>query len=90
MDSPAVTTHGIRFYSAPQYSQNISTDVHLTLGRADLDPERPRLIPLRLRDVLHFIFARLKGGDFIIFYLFFLYLPYSRNFSQLTDKQLLQ
>ncbi|GKU23080.1 unnamed protein product [Fusarium langsethiae] len=88
VDSPAVATHGIRFYSAPQYGQNISTDVHLTLGRADPDPERPRLIPSRLRDVPHFIFARLEGADFITFHLFFPHLPCSRDFSRLTDEQL--
>ena len=71
VDSPAVATHGIWFYSAPQYSQNISTDVHLTLDRVDPDPERPRLIPSRLRDVPHFVFARLEGADFITFHLFF-------------------
>ncbi|EWZ28533.1 hypothetical protein FOZG_17746 [Fusarium oxysporum Fo47] len=69
VNSPAVPTHGIRFYSAPQYGQNISTDVHLTLDRVDLDPERPRLIPSRLRDVPHFIFARAEGADFITFHL---------------------
>ncbi|KAF5660249.1 hypothetical protein FDENT_13779 [Fusarium denticulatum] len=71
VDSPAVATHGIRFYSAPQYGQNISTDVHLTLDRVDPDPDRPRLIPSRLRDVPHFVFARLEGADFITFHLFF-------------------
>ncbi|RKK64994.1 hypothetical protein BFJ69_g16525 [Fusarium oxysporum] len=88
VDSPAVATHGIRFYSAPQYSQNISTDVHLTLARVDPDPERPRLIPSRLRDVPHFIFARLEGADFITFHLFFPHLPCSCDFNRLTDEQL--
>ncbi|KAL9571866.1 hypothetical protein ACKAV7_003855 [Fusarium commune] len=87
VDSPAVATHGIRFYSAPQYGQNISTDVHLTLGRADLDSERPRLIPSRLRDVPHFIFARAEGADFITFHLFFPHLPCSHDFNRLTDEQ---
>ncbi|KAF5710257.1 hypothetical protein FMUND_9623 [Fusarium mundagurra] len=87
VDSPAVATHGIRFYSAPQYSQNISTDVHLTLGRADPDSERPRLIPSRLRDVPHFIFARTEGADFITFHLFFPHLPCSHDFNRLTDEQ---
>ncbi|KAM5359955.1 hypothetical protein ACJA88_014995 [Fusarium oxysporum] len=88
VDSPAVAIHGIRFYSAPQYSQNISTDVHLTLDRVDPDPERPRLIPSRLKDVPHFIFARLEGADFITFHLFFPHLPCSRDFNRLTDEQL--
>ncbi|CVL08870.1 uncharacterized protein FMAN_14106 [Fusarium mangiferae] len=87
VDSPAVATHGIRFYSAPQYGQNISTDVHLTLGRADPDSERPRLIPSRLRDVPHFIFARTEGADFITFHLFFPHLPCSHDFNRLTDEQ---
>ncbi|KAL6353694.1 hypothetical protein LRP88_13007 [Fusarium phalaenopsidis] len=86
--SPATAVHGIRFYSAPQYSQNISTDVHLTLDRVDPDPERPRLIPSRLKDVPHFIFARAEGADFITFHLFFPHLPCSNNFSRLTDEQL--
>ncbi|KAF5660631.1 hypothetical protein FDENT_13689 [Fusarium denticulatum] len=88
VDSPAVATHGIRFYSAPQYGQNISTDVHLTLDRVDPDPDRPRLIPSRLRDVPHFVFARLEGADFITFHLFFPHLPCSRDFNRLTDEQL--
>ncbi|CVL08853.1 uncharacterized protein FMAN_14094 [Fusarium mangiferae] len=87
VDSPAVATHGIRFYSAPQYGQNISTDVHLTLGRTDPDSERPRLIPSRLRDVPHFIFARAEGADFITFHLFFPHLPCSHDFNRLTDEQ---
>ncbi|VUC37187.1 unnamed protein product, partial [Clonostachys rosea] len=88
VDSPAVATHGIRFYSALQHGQNISTDVHLTLGRADVDPERPRLIPSRLRDVPHFVFARLEGADFLTFHLCSPHLPCSRDFSRLTDEQL--
>jgi hypothetical protein len=86
VDSLAVATYGIRFYSAPQYGQNISTDVYLTLGRADLDSERPWLILSRLRDVLRFIFARAKGANFIIFYLFFPHLLCSYDFNRLTDK----
>ncbi|KAI3573984.1 hypothetical protein IWW34DRAFT_872543 [Fusarium oxysporum f. sp. albedinis] len=86
--SPATAIHGIRFYSAPQYGQNISTDVHLTLDRVDPDPERARLIPSRLRDVTHFIFARAEGADFITFHLFFPHLPCSRDFNRLTDEQL--
>ncbi|KAH7117174.1 hypothetical protein B0J13DRAFT_613250 [Dactylonectria estremocensis] len=86
--SPATAAHGIRFYSAPQYGQNISTDVHLTLDRVDPDPERPRLIPSRLKDVPHFIFARAEGADFITFHLFFPHLPCSRDFNRLTDEQL--
>ncbi|RKK66775.1 hypothetical protein BFJ69_g15098 [Fusarium oxysporum] len=81
--SPATAIHGIRFYSAPHYVQNISTDVHLTLGRLDPDPERPRLIPSRLKDVPHFIFARAEGADFITFHLFFPHLPCSRDFNRL-------
>ncbi|KAF5573046.1 hypothetical protein FPCIR_14108 [Fusarium pseudocircinatum] len=88
VDSPAVAIHGIRFYSAPQYCQNISTDVHLTLDRVDPDPERPRLIPSRLKDVPHFIFARLEGADFITFHLFSPHLPCSSDFNRLTDEQL--
>ncbi|KNB04564.1 hypothetical protein FOXG_06625 [Fusarium oxysporum f. sp. lycopersici 4287] len=88
MTSPATAIHGIRFYSAPQYGQNISTDVHLTLDRLDPDPERPRLIPSRLKDVPHFIFARAEGADFITFHLFFPHLPCSRDFNRLTDEQL--
>ncbi|KAL7755654.1 hypothetical protein ACKLNR_014181 [Fusarium oxysporum f. sp. zingiberi] len=86
--SPAKAVHGIRFYSAPQDGQNISTDVHLTLDRVDLDPERPRLVPSRLKDVPHFIFARAEGADFITFHLFFPHLPCSRDFNLLTDEQL--
>ncbi|KAJ4181253.1 hypothetical protein NW759_017199 [Fusarium solani] len=86
--SPATAVHGIRFYSAPQYGQNISTDVHLTLDRVDPDPERPRLVPSRLKDVPHFIFARAEGADFITFHLFFPHLPCSRDFNRLTDEQL--
>ncbi|KAH7465422.1 hypothetical protein FOMA001_g17003 [Fusarium oxysporum f. sp. matthiolae] len=86
--SPATAVHGIQFYSAPQYVQNISTDVHLTLDRVDPDPERPRLIPSRLKDVPHFIFARAEGADFITFHLFIPHLPCSRNFNRLTDEQL--
>ncbi|KAH7195076.1 hypothetical protein BKA60DRAFT_547253 [Fusarium oxysporum] len=86
--SPATAIHGILFYSAPQYGQNISTDVHLTLDRVDPDPERARLIPSRLRDVPHFIFARAEGADFITFHLFFPHLPCSRDFNRLTDEQL--
>ncbi|KAF5537514.1 hypothetical protein FPHYL_12737 [Fusarium phyllophilum] len=86
--SPATAIHGIRFYSAPHYVQNTSTDVHLTLDRLDPDPERPRLIPLRLKDVPHFIFARAEGADFITFHLFFPHLPCSRDFNRLTDEQL--
>ncbi|RKK90846.1 hypothetical protein BFJ68_g16350 [Fusarium oxysporum] len=86
--SPATAIHGIRFYSAPQYVQNISTDVHLTLDRLDPDPERPRLIPSRLKDVPHFIFARAEGADFITFHLSFPHLPCSRDFNRLTDEQL--
>lgn len=37
VDSPAAAMHGIRFYSAPQYCQNIRTDVHLTLDRTALN-----------------------------------------------------
>ncbi|RKK90774.1 hypothetical protein BFJ68_g16369 [Fusarium oxysporum] len=88
VDSPAVATHGIRFYSAPQYGQNISINVRLTLDRVDPDPDRPRLIPSRLRDVPHFIFARAEGADFITFHLFFPHLPCSRDFNRLTDEQL--
>ncbi|KAJ3453134.1 hypothetical protein MRS44_018789 [Fusarium solani] len=86
--SPATAVHGIWFYSAPQYGQNISTDVHLTLDHVDPDPERPRLIPSRLKDVPHFIFARAEGADFITFHLFFPHLPCSNDFSRLTDEQL--
>jgi hypothetical protein len=86
--SPATSVHGIRFYSAPQYGQNISTDVYLTLDRVDPDPERPRLIPSRLRDVPHFIFARAEGADFITFHLSFPHLLCSRDFNRLTDEQL--
>ncbi|KAI8648061.1 hypothetical protein NCS56_01537600 [Fusarium sp. Ph1] len=86
--SPGTAVHRIRFYSAPQYSQNISTDVHLTLDRVDLDPERPRLVPSRLKDVPHFIFARAEGADFITFHLFFPHFPRSRDFNRLTDEQL--
>ncbi|KAJ0137720.1 hypothetical protein HZ326_19302 [Fusarium oxysporum f. sp. albedinis] len=86
--SPATAVHGIQFYSAPQYVQNISTDVHLTLDRVDPDPERPRLIPSRLKDVPHFIFARAEGADFITFHLFIPHLPCSRNFNRLMDEQL--
>jgi hypothetical protein len=50
VDSRAVATHGIRFYSAPQYGQNISTDVHLALDRVDSDPERPWLIASQVRE----------------------------------------
>ncbi|KAG7406731.1 hypothetical protein Forpe1208_v014523 [Fusarium oxysporum f. sp. rapae] len=85
--SPAVATHGIRFYSAPQYCQNIFTDVHLTLDRMNADPGRPRLIPSRLRDVLYFIFAKVEGADFITLHLFFPHLPCSHTFNRLTDEQ---
>ncbi|WKT54238.1 hypothetical protein QSH57_004822 [Fusarium oxysporum f. sp. vasinfectum] len=85
--SPAVATHGIRFYSAPQYCQNIFTDVHLTLDRMNADPGRPRLIPSRLRDVPHFIFAKVEGADFITLHLFFPHLPCSHTFNRLTDEQ---
>lgn len=68
MDSPAVAAHGIRFYSAPHYRQNIQTDVHLTtLDQVAPDTERPRLIPSRLKDVPHFTFASVEGADFILF-----------------------
>ncbi|KAH7190544.1 hypothetical protein DER44DRAFT_851604 [Fusarium oxysporum] len=70
------------------YGQNISTDVHLTLDRVDPDPERSRLIPSRLKDVPHFIFARAEGADFITFHLFFPHLPCSHDFNRLTDEQL--
>ena len=83
--SPATAVHGIRFYSAPQYGQNISTDVHLTLDRADPDPERPRLIPSRLKDVSHFIFARAEGPDYITFHLFFPHLACYHDFNRLDN-----
>ncbi|KAH7117508.1 hypothetical protein EDB81DRAFT_916395 [Dactylonectria macrodidyma] len=88
VDSPAVAVHGIQFYSAPQYHQNIQIDVHLTLHRVDQDQERPRLIPSRLKDVPHFIFARAEGADFITFHLFFPHLPCYHDFHRLTDEQL--
>ncbi|KAH8662649.1 hypothetical protein BGZ61DRAFT_301559, partial [Ilyonectria robusta] len=88
VDSPAAAVHGIRFYSAPQYHQNIGTDVHLTLDRVDPDSGRPRLIPSRLKDVPHFIFAKIEGADFITFHLFFPHLPCYHDFNRLTDEQL--
>lgn len=87
VDSPAVAAHGIRFYSAPHYCQNIQTDVHLTLDQAAPDTERPRLIPSRLKDVPHFTFARVEGADFITIHLFFPRLPCYRDFNRLTDEQ---
>ncbi|KAL6405867.1 uncharacterized protein AUP68_11007 [Ilyonectria robusta] len=86
--SPAAALLGIRFYSAPQYRQNIYTDVHLTLDRVEPDPERPRLIPSRLKDVPHFIFAKVEGADFITLHLFFPHLPCYHDFNRLTDEQL--
>jgi hypothetical protein len=85
--SPAVATPVIRLYSALQYYQNISTDIHLTLDRINADPEQPQLILLRLRDIPRFLFAKVKGADFITLHLFFLYLLYSYTFNCLTDKQ---
>ncbi|KAH7140513.1 hypothetical protein B0J13DRAFT_392746, partial [Dactylonectria estremocensis] len=88
VDSPAAAVHGIRFHSAPQYYQNIGTDVHLTLDRVDPDQGRPRLIPSRLKDVPHFIFAKIEGANFITFHLFFPHLPCYHDFNRLTDEQL--
>ncbi|RSL40959.1 hypothetical protein CEP51_016635 [Fusarium floridanum] len=69
VDSLAVAIHGIRFYSAPQYHQNIQTDVHLTFDRVAPNTERPRLLPSRLKDVPHFTFAKVEGADFITLHL---------------------
>lgn len=88
VDSPAAGVHGIRFYSAPQYHQNIQTDVHLTLDHISPDTQRPRLIPSRLKDVPHFIFACVEGADFITLHLFFQHLPCHNDFYPLTDEQL--
>ncbi|KAL6405843.1 uncharacterized protein AUP68_10982 [Ilyonectria robusta] len=87
VDSPAAAIHGIRFYSAPQYRQNIQTDVHLTFDHVAPDIERPRLLPSRLKDVPHFTFAKVEGADFITLHLFFPHLPCRRDFYRLTDEQ---
>ncbi|KAJ6038844.1 hypothetical protein N7499_003716 [Penicillium canescens] len=87
VDSPAVAVHGIRFYSAPQYYQNIHNDVHLTIKRVTDDHHRPRLLTSRLKDVPHFLFARVEGADFLTLHLFFPHLLCHQDFTRLTDKQ---
>ncbi|KAJ4078456.1 hypothetical protein NW760_015165 [Fusarium oxysporum] len=80
--------------TGPDYYDEEIVDTHSTDEREDQmeprnpDSERPRLIPSRLKDVPHFIFARAEGADFITFHLFFPHLPCSRDFNRLTDEQL--
>ncbi|KAJ6041642.1 uncharacterized protein N7446_010480 [Penicillium canescens] len=90
VDSPAVAVHGIRFYSAPQYYQNIHNDVHLTIKRVTDNNHRPRLLTSRLKDVPHFLFARVKGADFLTLHLFFPHLLCHQDFTRLTNKQFTQ
>ena len=81
LDSPAAAVHGIRFYSAPQYYQNIHSDVHLTIKRASTTYQRPQLLTSRLKDVPHFLFARVEGADFLTLHLFFPHLPHHQDFT---------
>ena len=85
---PAVAAHGLRFYCAPQYRQNIRNDVHLKMNHKKSNQERPRLIPARLKDVPHFVFARVEGADLITLHIFFPHLSYQYDFRRLTDEQL--
>ncbi|KAJ5102449.1 hypothetical protein N7532_002978 [Penicillium argentinense] len=87
VDSPAVAVHGIRFYSAPQYYQNIHSDVHITIKREAGSHQRPRLLTSRLKDVPHFLFARVEGADFLTLHIFFPHLPHYCDFTRLTDEQ---
>lgn len=87
VESPAVASHGIRFYSAPQLRQNVQNNVHITTNKMASNHQRPRLLPSQLRDVPHFIFGRVEGAEFITLHLFFPHLPCQHEFEQLFDLQ---
>ena len=89
VDSPAVARQGIRFFVAPLAFENVTGDLKVTLNRAESGQDRPRMIPTRLKEVAHFLWARLEGSDFMTMHIFFPHLSCDQgSLSQMTHHQL--
>ena len=88
-DSQAVARQGIRFFVAPSALENVQGDVKLTLNRLQSNRDRPRMIPARLKDVPHLLWARLEGLDLMTMHILLPCLSHdNENFSHMTDHQL--
>lgn len=85
-ESLAAASRGIYFYCAPQYTQNIRTDVHLVMPKS-AGHDEPRLMAAQLKDVPHFQFGRLSGANEIVIHIFFPYLQCEDKFLALTTLQ---
>lgn len=85
-ESLAAASKGIYFYCAPQYVQNIRTDVHLVIPK-DAGHNEPRLMAAQLKDVPHFQLGRISGANEIVIHIFFPYLQCSDKFLALTTGQ---
>jgi hypothetical protein len=87
--SLAVARRGIRYQPAPQYSQNLTNDVHFRMD-AYPDADRPdRAVHTMPRDIPHFLLGWIEGAHHMPIYILFPHLPFQGNkFSALSDRQL--
>lgn len=93
--SLAFARRGIRYQPAPQYRQNIQTDVHIRttvpadVTDSDLEDDAPRrMVSANLKDVPHFMLGTLEGDDCVAVYILFPEIGYKGPmFHALTSEQ---
>ena len=91
-DSLCFARQGLHYQPAPMRVQNMQTDVHIksTVFR-DIDPQPaspPRPALSMLKDIPHFHFGRVEGGNHIALYILFPHLDNNdRTFTALSKPQ---
>lgn len=90
--SLSIARKGLWYQPAPQFQQNLKTDIHIkstTYTHSD-DPDSPaRARRAMLKDIPHFLLGRLEGAHDISLFVLFPHLPTAGDkFNALTQEQL--